>query len=146
MNLATIKHSFAGAVASLADLDSSSFEILGRDFPLRTHVMVTPYYLQLGTMLKAHRLGLRGRSRSRFYRYLSEMNSSTSITKVTAEADATDEEGCWLLMARAMIVSGQEGTNYSSAAIGNILTLWHQDVANLITTEGAYEVGGMVEG
>lgn len=76
---------------------------------------------------------------------MNAMNASTNLTKLTAETDSADEDSSWLLMARAMIVSGSESTNYDSESFSNILTLWHQDIANLIAMEGPYTVTTMLE-
>jgi len=131
--------------AKVSDQDEGSLEIVGKDFPLRTLVTVTDYYIQLGTMIQATGQGFRPGSKSRFYPFLNAMNASTNLTKITAETDCADEDSSWLLMARAMIVSGSESTEYDSESFSNILTLWHQDIANLISMEGPYTITAMLE-
>ncbi len=44
-----LKSRFRAAGFEVKDLDSSTFEVVDDDFPVRTHVEANPYYVQLST-------------------------------------------------------------------------------------------------
>src|SRR6476646_6068058 len=49
----TLKSRFNDAECAVTPLDDSTFEVVSDDFPVRTHVYATPYYLQLTTSVLA---------------------------------------------------------------------------------------------
>lgn len=143
MTKANLRSVLEAITSSVSDQDGDSLEIIGSDFPLRTLVTVTDYYIQFGTMIHAAGQGFMPGSKSRFDPFLNSLNASTNIVKLTAQSDSA-EDGSWLLMARAMIVSGSSSTEYDGESFGNILTIWHQDIAGLNSTKGPYTITGML--
>jgi hypothetical protein len=60
--LARLKSTFRAADCTVRDLKGSNFEIFHAELPLRSHVLVNPYYLQLGTILTARPISRRDNS------------------------------------------------------------------------------------
>jgi hypothetical protein len=61
----TLKSRFCAAECEITDIDDTSFEIVHRDLPVRTHVFVNPYYVQLATYIYASQEGSAPNSRNK---------------------------------------------------------------------------------
>jgi hypothetical protein len=142
----TLKSRFRDAGCTVTDLDGTSFEIVGREFALRTHVFANAYYVQLGTFIFASPQGFLPGRRSRILEYLSRINSNAKLVKFTLEGDRPDaDRGGWPVMASVKLVTGVAGGDYDAAALKNLVMLWWQDIAELVASPGDCEVRVMMK-
>src|SRR5882672_4027667 len=79
--LARLKSTFRAADCTVRDLKGSNFEIFHAELPLRSHVVVNPYYLQLGTILTAKPVNRRDKETSAIHAYLSKINKQANLAK-----------------------------------------------------------------
>ncbi len=142
----TLKSRFRDAGCTITDLEGTSFEIIGREFALRTHVFANPYYVQLGTFIFVSPQGFLPGRRSMILEYLSRINSNAKLAKFTLEGDKPDaERGGWPVMASVKLVTGVAGGDYDAAALKNLVMLWWQDIAELVASPGACELRVMMK-
>ena len=142
-----LKSRFRATGCAVTDLDGTSFEIVGREFPLRTHVFANPYYVQLGTFIFASPQGFLPGRKSKICEYLSRINSNAKLVKFTLEGDKPDaDRGGWPIMASVKLVTGVAGGNYDAAALKNLVMLWWQDIAELVASPGDFELHVMMKG
>jgi hypothetical protein len=87
-----LKSRFRAVGCAVTDLDGTSFEIVGREFALRTHVFANPYYVQLGTFIFASPQGFLPGRKSKIHEYLSRINSNAKLVKFTLEGDKPDAD------------------------------------------------------
>lgn len=140
MSIDDLKSAFGRICRSVEDQGADCFVIHGSDFPLKTLVRPTPYFIEFNTVLQMIGQGFNPGSSKRFYAFLNQLNQKTNLAKLTAN----DVQGkTWTVYAKAMIVSGSESTNYEDEALSNLVTLWHQDIAKLIASKGSYQITGM---
>lgn len=128
----TLKARFRAAGYAVTGLDDSAFEVVSDDFPVRTHVYATPYYLQLGTGILAkpqRRVAI-----EKIREFLCAINLKASLIKFTMETDRPEEKTeAWRILASAKLVTGVTGGDYQALAIRNLLLLWLQDIAELMS-------------
>jgi hypothetical protein len=142
-----LKSRFRAAGCSVTDLEGTSFEIVSSEFPVRTHVFANPYYVQLGTFIFANPGGFLPGRKSKIHDYLSQINRNAKLAKFTLEGDRPDaQRGGWPIMASVKLVTGVAGGDYDAAALKNLLMLWLQDIAELISSPGDCELHTMVKG
>ena len=135
-----LKSRFRDAGCTVTDLDGASFEIVGREFALRTHVFANPYYVQLGTFIFATPSGFLPGRKSKIHEYLSRINSNAKLVKFTLEGDKPDaDRGGWPVMASVKLVRGVAGGDYDAAALKNLVMLWWQDIAELVASPGDFK-------
>ena len=141
-----LKARFRAADCTVTDLDGTSFEIVGREFPVCTHVYANPYYVQLGTFIFANPRGFLPGRKSKIHQYLSQINRNAKLVKFTLEADKPDaERGGWPIMASAKLVTGIAGGDYNATALKNLVMLWFQDIAELVASPGNCELRTMIK-
>ncbi|HKQ39589.1 MAG TPA: hypothetical protein VJ063_16050 [Verrucomicrobiae bacterium] len=141
-----LKSRFRAAGCRVTDIDGKSFEIVGSDFPVRTHVFPTAYYVQLATFIFAKPHGFLFRSKSKIHEYTSRINRTAKLVKFTLEGDRPNSErGGWPMMASVKLITGVAGGNYDPAALKNLLLLWFQDIAELIASPGNFELHAPME-
>jgi hypothetical protein len=142
----SLKERFRAAGCAVIDLDGATFEIVGSDFPLRTHVSVNPYYVQLGTYIFASPQGFLPGRKSKLHEYLSDINRNAKLAKFTLERDAPPTpKGVWPIFASVKLVTGVAGGDYDASALKNLVLLWFQDIAELIASPGGFELHTMVK-
>jgi hypothetical protein len=140
----TLKSRFRDAGCTVTDLEDTSFEIVGGEFPVRTHVLVNPYYVQLGTFIFASRQGFSLRGKSKIQEYMCHINRNAKLVKFTLERDAPPTpRGVWPIFASVKLVTGVAGGDYDAAALKNLVMLWWQDIAELIDSPGDFELHAM---
>ncbi len=141
----TLKGRFRAAGCTVTDLDNATFEIIGNDFPLRTHVSVNPYYVQLATYIFATPRGFLPNRKSKLHEYLSDINRNAKLAKFTLERDAPPApKGVWPIFASVKLVTGVAGGDYEADALKNLVLLWLQDIAELIASPGGFELHTMM--
>jgi hypothetical protein len=129
--IATLKSRFRAAGCAVTALDDSAFEIVSDDFPVRTHVYATPYYLQLATNILAK--PRQGVPIEKVREFLCAINLKASLVKFTMETDRPDEQTeAWPILASVKLVTGVVGGDYQASAIKNLFLLWLQDIAELM--------------
>jgi hypothetical protein len=144
--LETLKSRFLAAEYRVTDLDETSFEIVGSDFPVRTHVFVTPYYLQLGTFIVASPQGFMPGRKSKLDAFLSAINLRAKLVKFTVDVDKPDaEKGGWPVFVSVKLVTGVTGVDYDAAALKNLAMLWFQDIAELVVSHDGFELHAMMQ-
>ncbi len=142
-----LKSRFRAAGCAVTDLDDTSFEIVSSEFPVRTHVFATAYYVQLGTFIFASARGfLPGRKR-KVHEFLSRINCNAKLVKFTLEAEGRDgRRGGWPIFASVKLVTGVAGGDYDAAALKNLVMLWFQDIAELVESTSDFELHAMMQG
>src|SRR3569833_1889662 len=111
--LEILKSRFRAANCTITDLDATSFEVVGEDFPVRTHVFVTRYYLQLGTVIVAIPRGFLPGRKSKIHRFLSVINARAKLVKFSIDAKGIDAaQGGWLVWASDKKKTGESGVDY----------------------------------
>ena len=141
----TLKSRFRAAGCKVTDLDETSFEIVGSDFPLRTHVSVNPYYVQLATYIFASPQGFLPNRKSKVFEYLSDINRNAKLAKFTLEPDAPHTaKRVWPIFASVKLATGVSGRDYDADALKNLVLLWLQDIAELIASPGGFELQTMM--
>ncbi len=144
--LARLKSTFRAAGCTVGDLKGMNFEIFHADLPLRSHVLVNPYYLQIGTMLAARPLSRHDKKASAIHAYLSKINKEANLAKFILNQDEFHpEEGSWSIFASVRFVTGKIGGDYASAAIKNLIMIWFYDLANLMAAPEPYELHALFE-
>jgi hypothetical protein len=144
--LEALKSRFRAADYKVTDLDETSFEIVGSDFPVRTHVFVTPFYLQLGTYIVAAPQGFMPGRRSKLDAFLSAINLRAKLVKFTVDVDRPDERrGGWPIFASVKLITGVTGVDYDADALKNMAMLWFQDIAELIASADGFELHAMMQ-
>ena len=127
----TLKSRFVAAECAVTDLDDSTFEVVSDDFPVRTHVYATPYYLQLATNILAkpkQRVPI-----ERVREFLCAINLKASLVKFTMDKDKPDAQTeAWPILASVKLVTGVAGGDYQASAVKNLFLLWLQDIADLM--------------
>lgn len=137
-----IKAVFIDAGCAVKDLSEESFEILPPDYPVKTHVFVTPYYLQLSTVVFARFQGLPFRRKNKLNEFLKQANNSAKVVKFTTDINLPDAPASSLaFMASVKLVTGAIGGNYAADALRNLLMLWLQDIAELIAAPAPFGCG-----
>ena len=141
-----LKSRFRAAGCTVTDLDGTSFEIVGSEFPVRTHVSANPYYVQLGTFIFASPHGFLPGRKSKIHAYLSHINRTAKLVKFTLEGEKPEaERGGWPIMASVKLVTGVAGGDYDASALKNLVLLWFQDIAELIASPGDFELHAMMK-
>ena len=144
--LETLKEHFRAAGCAIKDIGDANFEIVGAsDFPLRTHVSVTPYYIELGTFITAVGSGFMPNRLGKVHAFLNRSNLAAKLAKFTLEEDKLDPdvEG-WFVMASFRMLRGVTGGEYGADAIKNLVTLFFHDIAELLLTKSGFEVRAML--
>src|SRR5689334_18581533 len=94
--LTRIKSTFRAADCTVRDLKGTNFEIYHADLPLRSHVLIHPYYLQLGTILTARPENRRNKQASAVHAYLNKINKKANLVKFVLNREEFDaSEGGW---------------------------------------------------
>jgi hypothetical protein len=142
-----LKERFRATGCSVTDIGGRNFEIVGWDiFPLRTHVSVNPYYIELGTFVTAIGQGFLPHRLSKIHAFLNDINRAAKLAKFTLEGDKPDPEaGGWFIMASVRFVTGVAGGDYDPDALKNLVMLWFQDIAELIRADSASELRTMLQ-
>ena len=144
--LARLKSTFRAADCTVRDLKGAEFEIFHADMPLRSHVLINPYYLQLGTMLAARPKNRRDKKASAIHAYLSKINKQANLTKFVPNREEFDsKEGGWSIFASVRFVTGKIGGDYEPAALKNMVTIWFYDLANLMAAPESFELCALLE-
>ncbi len=75
------------------------------------------------------------------------MNLKANFVKFTMEADSPDKQtAAWPILASVKLVTGATGGNYQALAIKNLVLLWLQDIAELMTNAPtSFEVHPMMD-
>ena len=140
-----LKERFREAGCRVKDLEGATFEIIGSEFPLRTHVLVNPYYVQLATYIYAVPRGFLPRRKSKLNGYLSEINRKAKLVKFTFEPDGPPApKGAWPIFASVKLVTGEVGGDYTAEALKSLVLLWFQDIAELTVSPGDFELHPMM--
>ncbi len=143
--LDALKSRFRGAGYSVADVDDESFEIADRDFPVRTHISVTPYYVQLGTFIAAIPQGFMPGRKSKRDAFLQGINLRAKVVRFTVEADKPDDEdGHWLVLADLKLITGATGADHDEESLRNVAALWYQDIAALMASPSGFVLHAMM--
>ena len=128
----TLKSRFVAAECAVTPLGDSTFEVVSDEFPVRTHVYATPYFLQLATSILAKPVQRVHIEKVR--EFLCAANLKSSLVKFTMETDKPDEQTeAWPIIASAKLVTGVIGGDYQASAIKNLFLLWLQDIAELMS-------------
>jgi len=144
--LAQLKSTFRAADCTVRDLKGTDFEIFHADLPLRSHVLVNPYYLQLGTMLAARPVNRRDKKPSAIHAYLSKINKQANLAKFVLNHEEFDSnQGGWSIFASVRFVTGKIGGNYEPAALKNMILIWFYDLANLMAAPEPFELCALLE-
>ena len=145
--LETLKERFRATGCTVTDLSDSTFEIIGWDtFPLRTHVSVNPYFLELGTLITAVTQGFLPNRISKILAFLNAINCKANLVKFTIDAEKPDAEaGGWFVMASVRFVTGVAGGDFDADAVKNLINLWFQDIAEVIRAESPFEIRAMLK-
>jgi hypothetical protein len=140
-----LKSRFRAAGCDVKDLNSSTFEIVDDDFPVRTHVEVNPYYLQLGTYVLAK--PSRAVAKTKVRELLCHMNLKAKLVKFTMEADGPDRgTAAWPILASVKLVTGVIGGNYHPTALKNMFLIFLHDLAELMADPPAnFEMHPMMD-
>ena len=142
--LETLMSRFRTAGYAVGDINDCSFEIEGIDPPVRTHVLVTPYYLQLSTFILAVPCRFMGGRRSKLNAFLNASNLRASLVKFVVEADQRNADKGWPILATVKLITGVTGVDYAAAALKNIAVLYFQDIAELMEFPDGFELHGMM--
>jgi hypothetical protein len=146
-DLSTIRALFAATGCEVVDTGDSGFQITPVDYPVKTLVVVTPFYLELVTVLVVYGEGFRPNASSKLHAFLSAANSRTNLVRFTdGTPDLGRVEQGWKVAATLRYVTGSEGFNYDSSAIKNLLLLWQQDIATCVAEPGKFKVHAMIDG
>jgi hypothetical protein len=142
-----LKERFRAIGCEVTDIGDANFQILGWDyFPLRTHVSVNPYYVELGTFITAIGQGFMPQRISKVHALLNQMNLAAKLAKFTLDADKPDPKaGGWFVMASVRFVTGVAGGDYDPDALKNLVTLWFKDIADLILSDSPFELRTMLQ-
>jgi hypothetical protein len=144
--LTRLKSTFRAADCTVTDLKGSNFEIFHAEMPLRSHVLVNPYYLQLGTILTARPVNRRDKKASAIHAYLCKINKQANLAKFVLNREEFDAgEGGWSIFASVRFVTGEVGGDYEPAALKNMITIWFYDLANLMAAPEPFELRAMLE-
>lgn len=144
--LARLKATFRAAECTVRDLKGSNFEIFHAEMPLRSHVLVNPYYLQIGTILTAKPVNRRGKEPRAMHAYLSKINKQASLVKFVLNHEEFDSnEGGWSIFASVRFVTGKIGGNYEPAALKSLVTIWFYDLAKVMAAPEPFELCAMLE-
>ncbi len=144
--LARLKSTFRAADCTVRDLEGANFEIFHAEMPLRSHVLVNPYYLQLGTMLTARPMNRRDKKASAIHAYLSKINKEANLAKFVLNREEFDsKEGGWSIFASVRFVTGKIGGNFEAAALRNMVTIWFYDLANVMAAPEPFELCALLE-
>ncbi len=129
----------------MKDLNSSTFEVVADDFPVRTHVEVNPYYLQLATYVLAK--PARAIAKTRVQELLCHMNFKAKLVKFTMQADGPDKQtAAWPILASVKLITGVIGGNYHASALKNMFLLFLHDLAELMADPPAnFEMHPMMD-
>jgi hypothetical protein len=141
--LETLKSRFRAAGYRVEAIDDRSFEIQGIDPPVHTHVLVTPYYLQLSTFVLAVPRRFMGGRRSKLNAFLSASNLRAKLVKFTVEANQRNANNGWPILATVKLITGVTGVDYDAEALKNMAMLYFQDIAELIEFPDGFELFGM---
>jgi hypothetical protein len=77
---------------------------------------------------------------------LNEANQVTNLAKLTCDATSIPrDEGGWRLQATARIVTGRVGSEYAPESLEHWLTLFLQDIANVILLKRGFEMVAMMK-
>src|ERR1051326_737995 len=126
-----LKSRFRAVGCAVKDLNASTFEVVDDDFPVRTHVVANPYYIQLGTYVLAK--PARAVSKTKVQELLCEVNLNANLVKLTMEANEPDKDtAAWPILASVKLVTGVAGGDYHATALKNLFLLWLQDIAQLM--------------
>ena len=127
----TLKSRFVAAECAVKDLGDSTFEVVSDDFPVRTHIYATPYFLQLATNILAkpkRRVPI-----ERIRELLCAINLKASLVKFTMDTDKPEAQTeAWPILASVKLVTGVAGGDYQALAIKHLFMLWLQDIAELM--------------
>jgi len=146
INNEAIKQRFRDVGCRVTDFDDGYFEVVRQPFPAASLVRATPYFVEFTTLMWARPSGLFGRMVSKRNSLLNRMNHVTKVAKVTCDQSAIDgDEGGWRIHALARFVTGRIESEYESEAIDHWVTLWLQDLANLILEDTGFEVVAMLK-
>ncbi len=144
--LARLKSTIRAADCTVRDLKGTEFEIFHAEMPLRSHVLVNPYYLQLGTMLAAKPMNRRDKKASAIHAYLSKINRQANLAKFVLNREEFDsKEGGWSIFASVRFVTGKIGGDYQPAALKNMVTIWFYDLANLMAAPEPFELCALLQ-
>lgn len=140
-----LKSRFRAAGCDVKDLNSSTFEVVDDDFPVRTHVEANLYYVQLGTYVLAK--PPRPVGRTKVQELLCDINLNAKLVKFTMEANGPDKEtAAWPILASVKLVTGVAGGDYHALALKNLFLLWLQDIAELMANPlAAFEMHPMMD-
>lgn len=144
--LTRLKSTFRAAECTVKDLKGSEFEIYHAEMPLRSHVLVNPYYLQLGTMLAAKAINRRAKKLSDIHAYLSKINKQANLAKFVLNDEHFDaNRGGWSIFASVKYVTGKIGGNFEPAALKNMVLIWFYDLANLMAAPEPFELSALLQ-
>ena len=145
--LALLKSRFAEAGCNVTEVDGTNFQIIHPQYPVATHVQPNPFFLQLTTILHVQGQGFRPNSQAKLHTFLAKANSRSHIVKFTdGSGDFGSPDEGWSVAATAKLITGAEGLNYDVTALGNLVTLWTQDIATCVAKESEFKVVAMIEG
>jgi len=136
--LARLKSTFRAADCTVSDLKGSSFEIFHAELPLRSHVLVNPYYLQVGTR--------RDKEASAIHAYVRKINKQANLVKFVLNHEEFDsKENGWSIFASVRFVTGQIVGNFEPAALKNLVTIWFYDLAELMAAPEPFELCALLK-
>jgi hypothetical protein len=141
-----IKEQFRGIGCTVADFSETHFEVVSQQFPAACLVYANPYFLEINTLLWARPKNPWPRFRSKRDSLLNEANQIANLAKLTCDAISFPrEEGGWRLQATARIVTGRVGSEYATESVEHWLTLFLQDIANVILLDHGFELVAMMK-
>lgn len=141
----TLRRKFESLDCAVTEVDDGVFDVLSAEFPVHTHVEATGYYLQFSTILRVVGQGFMPNSEKKLFAFLAHANGASRISKYSVFDGLESDGDGWHVIAVARLVTGEEGLDYSQHALMNILTLWSQDLAEVIKNRGAVTVTAMME-
>jgi hypothetical protein len=143
--LDALKSRFREAECTVSNLEGGNFEITHAELPLRTHVFVNPYYVELGTIITA-KSDRRHNNRSAVHAFLNRINRDAKLAKFTLDSEKQDERrGGWSIFASVKFVTGEAGGDYNAVALKNLVTLWFLDLAELMAAPEPFELYALMQ-
>ncbi len=137
---------FEEAGCQIENVCEDSFQIVHPQYPVQTLVYVTEYFVKFSTVVIAVASGWRPQSLSRLNSFLSRSNSKANLVKFIdgREEFGVREEG-WNIRASVMLITGAEGYSHDAEALGNVLNIWKQDLAECVLVEDEFTVHLMLK-
>ncbi|WP_425396724.1 hypothetical protein [Aeoliella sp.] len=141
----TLKARFVEAGCEVSALDETSFEVLLADYPVVTRVFANPFYLEWSTVIQASKGEEHRDSRALLLDFVNGLNLSSSLAKFVLDLESQDSNSHpHSIIVTAKLMNGQETRKFNSEQLHNFHSLWLQDIANAINSDGTLELEAML--